>query len=66
MVRAQREGDRRTSIVSLTEQGRAQFATMAAAHEGWVNAAMADVTGPEAIQLSDFLKAFRSNWEADK
>lgn len=66
VVRAQREGDRRTSIVSLTEQGRAQFATMAAAHEGWVNAAMADVTGPEAMQLSDFLKAFRSNWEADK
>ena len=63
VVRAQREGDRRTSIVSLTCAGSAAFAAMAAAHEGWVNAALAGVSQDEARQLAGFMKAFRSNWE---
>lgn len=65
VARAQREGDRRTSIVSLTTTGRQQFARMAAAHEGWVNEALAGIDDSEARQLAGFLKSFRSNWESD-
>ena len=63
--RAQREGDRRTSIVSLTKTGRQLFARMAAAHEGWINEALAGIDDGEARQLAGFLKSFRSNWETD-
>lgn len=62
--RASREGDRRTSIVRLTETGRELFARMAAAHQKWVNAALKDLSGQDARQLAGFLKAFRSNWES--
>lgn len=65
VARAQREGDRRTSIVSLTKTGRQQFARMAAEHEGWVNEALAGIDDNEARQLAGFLKSFRSNWESD-
>ena len=37
VARAQRNGDRRTSFISLTRKGRALFADMAAAHESWVD-----------------------------
>src|SRR5919109_4355463 len=35
VARARRNGDRRTSMVCLTEAGGAQFRAMATAHEGW-------------------------------
>lgn len=65
VARAQRDGDRRTSIVSLTDRGRSLFGRMADAHEGWVNQALSDVGEQDALQLAGFLKSFRSNWEAD-
>src|SRR4029077_8952600 len=37
VVRAQRDGDRRTSFVRLTAKGRAAFAEMSAAHEVWID-----------------------------
>lgn len=64
VVRAQREGDRRTSIVSLTGSGRATFARMAEAHQGWVDTALKSIGGEEARRLAGVLKSFRSNWEA--
>ena len=36
VTRARRNGDRRTSMVRLTEAGVAQFRAMASAHEGWI------------------------------
>lgn len=36
-TRTQRPGDRRTSIVRLNDAGRRAFATMAAAHERWID-----------------------------
>jgi DNA-binding MarR family transcriptional regulator len=63
VVRAQRNGDRRTSFVSLTRKGIAAFEEMAAAHERWVGGLLAKVTVREAQQLSCKLKSFRSNWE---
>jgi DNA-binding MarR family transcriptional regulator len=63
VVRAQRNGDRRTSFVSLTRKGIEAFEEMADAHERWVDDLLAKVTVREAQQLSGKLKSFRSNWE---
>ena len=35
--RTLRDGDRRTSVVRLTERGMGNFESMASAHESWVN-----------------------------
>jgi DNA-binding MarR family transcriptional regulator len=65
VARAQRNGDRRTSFISLTRKGRATFADMAAAHEGWVDELLAGVSVRDAEQLSAKLKSFRSDWESE-
>ena len=62
-LRTQRDGDRRTSVVRLTHKGRELFQIMAAAHEGWVDEVLGDVSRAEARRLTLMLKAFRSNWE---
>ncbi|RUV40788.1 MarR family transcriptional regulator, partial [Mesorhizobium sp. M5C.F.Ca.IN.020.29.1.1] len=36
VTRARRNGDRRTSMVRLTEEGSKAFAVIAAAHESWI------------------------------
>ncbi|MFC5990974.1 MarR family winged helix-turn-helix transcriptional regulator [Limoniibacter endophyticus] len=61
--RAKREGDKRTSIVSLTAEGCALFAQMADAHERWVSAYLNAMSLDEARTLSGMLESFRSNWE---
>ena len=65
VVRAQRNRDRRTSFVRLTAKGRAAFAEMSAAHEGWIDTLLGAVTVREAEQLSANLKTFRSEWESE-
>ncbi len=65
VVRAQRDGDRRTSFVRLTAKGRAAFAVMSAAHEGWIDTLLGGVTAREAEQLSAKLRSFRSDWEGE-
>jgi DNA-binding MarR family transcriptional regulator len=65
VVRAQRNGDRRTSFVRLTTKGRSAFAEMSAAHEGWIDRLLGGISAREAEQLSDKLKSFRSDWERD-
>src|SRR5215472_2895748 len=64
VVRSQRNGDRRTSFVRLTATGRAAFAEMSAAHEGWIDQLLGGVTAREAEQLSAKLTSFRSDWES--
>ncbi|RAZ76080.1 MarR family winged helix-turn-helix transcriptional regulator [Mesorhizobium atlanticum] len=63
VTRARRNGDRRTSMVRLTEEGTRSFATIAAVHEGWVSELLGGVSDDEARQLAGMLKSFRSNWE---
>ena len=63
VARSQREGDRRTSFITLTRRGRA--AAMAAAHEGWIDELLDGVSARDAEQLSAKLKSFRSEWEAE-
>lgn len=65
VMRSSREGDRRTSIVRLTEAGAARFAAMAAAHEGWIAELLDEVGEDDSRRLSSMLKAFRSNWESE-
>ena len=65
VVRSQRNGDRRTSFISLTSKGRAMFAAMARAHQGWIDELLEDVTIKDASELSAKLKSFRSNWEGE-
>jgi DNA-binding MarR family transcriptional regulator len=65
VVRAQRDGDRRTSFVRLTPKGRAAFTDMSAAHEGWIDKLLGGVAAREAEQLSEKLKSFRSEWESE-
>ena len=63
VARAQRNGDRRTSFITLTRKGRAAFADMAAAHENWIDELLGGVSVRDAEQMSAKLKAFQSDWE---
>ncbi|MEZ2328260.1 MarR family winged helix-turn-helix transcriptional regulator [Mesorhizobium sp. RCC_202] len=63
VARARRNGDRRTSMVRLTEEGSTSFAAIAAAHESWVGELLGNVSEDEARRLTGMLKSFRSNWE---
>ncbi|TPI29963.1 MarR family transcriptional regulator [Mesorhizobium sp. B3-1-6] len=63
VTRARRNGDRRTSMVRLTEEGTRSFAAIAAAHESWVGELLGNVSEDEARRLAGMLKSFRSNWE---
>ena len=65
VARAQRNGDRRTSFISLTRKGRALFADMAAAHESWVDELLGGLSVRDAEQMSAKLKSFRSDWEGE-
>jgi len=65
VVRSQRNGDRRTSFVRLTTAGRAAFAEMSAAHEGWIDRLFGAVSEREAEQISAKLRSFRSDWESE-
>jgi DNA-binding MarR family transcriptional regulator len=65
VARAQRNGDRRTSFISLTRKGRVLFADMAAAHESWVDELLGGLSVRDAEQISAKLKSFRSDWEGE-
>lgn len=63
--RLRRAGDRRTAIVRLTATGRTIFAEMAAAHAGWIDELLADVTPRQASDVAAALAVFRSQWESE-
>jgi DNA-binding MarR family transcriptional regulator len=63
VARAERDGDRRASIVRITEAGREAFAAMAAAHARWIDELLADISLEDARIATDIL--FRSQWEHD-
>ncbi|MDN2565943.1 MarR family transcriptional regulator [Aquibium sp. A9E412] len=65
VLRGKRDGDRRASVVRLTDEGAAAFEAMAGAHEQWIDELLAGVGEADARQLSAMLKSFRSNWEAE-
>ena len=61
--RARRNGDRRTSIIRLTDSGTEAFGEMAAAHEAWVDELLGGFDIEETQRLAAMLRSFRSNWE---
>jgi DNA-binding MarR family transcriptional regulator len=63
VARARRNGDRRTSMVRLTEEGSRAFAAIAAVHEKWIGELLGNVSEDEARRLTGMLTSFRSNWE---
>src|SRR6201996_5067284 len=65
VARAQRNGDRRTSFITLTRKGRALFGEMAAAHESWIDELLGGLSARDAEQMSGKLKSFRSDWEGE-
>ncbi len=62
VVRTQRAGDRRTSIVRLTEKGRTVFKAMAAVHETWVDELLGDLMPADVEKVSKVLHDFNLNW----
>jgi DNA-binding MarR family transcriptional regulator len=65
VARSQRNGDRRTSFITLTRRGRNAFESMASAHEHWIGELLGGVSARDAEQLSAKLKSFRSEWESE-
>jgi len=53
--------DGRSAIVSLTAQGRAQFAILAEAHHGWVREALAEFPETSQRHLLDLLSQLKSS-----
>ena len=54
--RTLRDGDRRTSVVRLSNRGVRHFESMASAHESWLNEIFAGLTPGEAERLAARLK----------
>jgi len=64
--RQTRPDDRRSQMVRLTGAGRATFAEMAEAHEGWISSMLSSLSGEEAEQLKYLLgKAKQSVVDSD-
>ena len=57
VLREKVPGDRRASLVRMTDKGNEEFATQAAAHEAWINEMFLGVTGEDVAQISGALDA---------
>ncbi|TMV07087.1 MarR family transcriptional regulator [Ruegeria sediminis] len=51
VMRVAVEGDRRASLVRLTRKGQADFATQAAAHQGWIDEMLGALGATEAAAI---------------
>ncbi|MFY9211571.1 MAG: MarR family transcriptional regulator [Aestuariivita sp.] len=63
VVRVPVKGDRRASAVKLTPQGLSEFATQAAAHEAWIDKALAGLDAQDAQHMADQLSALMTEGE---
>lgn len=61
IVRVPVPGDRRASLVRMTNRGREEFATQAAAHETWINEMLIDFSPSEANDLAARLEQLDAN-----
>lgn len=59
-------GDRRAMVLRLTEEGQAEFATQAEAHESWINDLLAGVSPDEARAMAERLQAFAEATEQNE
>lgn len=56
--RVQRDEDRRSSVIALTEAGRSTFSEMADAHERWVDELLSPIGMEDAAEAIDILTRF--------
>ncbi|WP_157219950.1 MarR family winged helix-turn-helix transcriptional regulator [Flavisphingomonas formosensis] len=59
------EGDRRSSIVALTAEGRSHFAELAAAHHAWIKGMFAGVPNADLRALFDLLATVKASIAAE-
>ena len=55
VLRSMRDGDRRTSVVRLTEKGRLRFAELAEVHKQWVDEMLGGLGSEEAHAVTGLL-----------
>lgn len=60
LVRVPVPGDRRASLVRLTQKGRDEFAAQAKAHEGWIASALQDFSALDARETAQRLSMFET------
>lgn len=58
------ENDRRTTLVTMTEEGRIDFSYMAIAHQEWINELLDAVSVDDAHLLTDKLSGLREAQKA--
>ncbi|EKF41789.1 transcriptional regulator [Nitratireductor indicus C115] len=61
--RTRREGDRRTSVIRLTETGQSLVARMVEAHRNWIDELLGDLPDEDVRGLVSTLNAFENSWE---
>ncbi len=64
VIRIAVEGDRRASLVRLTQKGKTEFAAQAAAHEGWINQLLETLDENAAVAMGAQLDQLLSSMEA--
>ncbi len=64
VIRIAVEGDRRASLVRLTQKGKIEFAAQAAAHEGWINQLLETLDENAAAAMGAQLDQLLSSMEA--
>jgi DNA-binding MarR family transcriptional regulator len=60
------EGDRRAMRVCLTKSGRDHFATLAKAHEGWIDEMLSEFTAEEAEDIAARLASLMDHMEGEE
>lgn len=66
LVRVPVPGDRRASLVRLTQRGREEFERQAARHEAWIDEMLQDFSPSEASDVSARLEALEQGLTARK
>lgn len=66
VVRVRVPGDRRASLVRLTQRGREEFAGQAAVHEAWIDEMLSDFSPEEAHDISVRLEHIKTGLPVDE
>ena len=64
LVRVPVPGDRRASLVRMTQRGHEEFARQAAAHEAWINEMLEDFSVSEASDIANRLDLLEASLTA--
>ena len=59
-------GDRRATVLRLTDAGQVEFGKQASAHEDWIDDMLRGVTAQEAREMAERLQAFAAAAETER